>query len=242
MSIPLPETGFLRIKQIIGDRKAEIPPLIPVAESKWWKGVSEGRFPQPIRLSKGCTVWRVEDIYALIDNPPCAPVAQNPPPVMQSNDLKLGTESPIEHEQRKRRGATEKAGSSQRACDGHSASSSGTRKSARRNGGSVRWENWNTAGWQNRHDEELAARYGQKRESITKTNGGGGMKPISHYFGYQIPDNGQLWWHYVKQGILPKPDSPPDFYRDETISALTERAGVLRTYPIINCLDINLYH
>ena len=90
MSIPLPETGFLRIKQIIGDRKAEIPPLIPVAESTWWKGVSERRFPQPIRLSKGLTVWRAEDIRDLIDNPPC-----------------------VTKEEPKRRGGTEKAGSSQ---------------------------------------------------------------------------------------------------------------------------------
>ena len=51
------------------------------------------------------------------------------------------------------------------------------------------------------------------------------MKFITSYFGCEIPDNGQLWWHYVKQGVLPAPDSPPDFYRDETISALAARAG-----------------
>ncbi len=43
----LPEAGFLRLKQIIGDNKASpaIPPLIPVGKSTWWAGVKSGRFP-----------------------------------------------------------------------------------------------------------------------------------------------------------------------------------------------------
>ncbi len=63
----LPETGFLRLPQIIGDPKAEppIPPLIPVKKSCWWDGVRIGRFPKPVKLGR-CTMWRVEDIKALI--------------------------------------------------------------------------------------------------------------------------------------------------------------------------------
>ena len=64
----LPETGFLRLPQIIGDPKAEppIPPLIPVKKSCWWYGVKTGRFPKPIKLGPRVTAWRVEDIRALI--------------------------------------------------------------------------------------------------------------------------------------------------------------------------------
>ena len=62
----LPESGFLRLKQIIGDRKRGIPPLIPVSASTWWAGVRSGRFPQGFHLSKRCTLWRVEDIRTLI--------------------------------------------------------------------------------------------------------------------------------------------------------------------------------
>lgn len=60
----LPETGFLRLSQIIGNPKTTppIPAIIPVKKSTWWAGVKNGRFPQPIKLSKGVTVWRVEDI------------------------------------------------------------------------------------------------------------------------------------------------------------------------------------
>ncbi len=63
----LPETGFLRLPQIIGDPKAEppIPPIIPVKKSCWWDGVKSGRFPKPVKLGR-CTMWRVEDIRALI--------------------------------------------------------------------------------------------------------------------------------------------------------------------------------
>ena len=65
----LPETGYLRLSQIVGDPKAEppIPPIIPIGKSTWWQGVKSGRFPQPIKLSEKVTVWRVEDIRAYIN-------------------------------------------------------------------------------------------------------------------------------------------------------------------------------
>ena len=64
----LPETGFLRLPQIIGDSKAKppIPAVIPVKKSCWWDGVRTGRFPKPVKLGPRVTAWRVEDIRALI--------------------------------------------------------------------------------------------------------------------------------------------------------------------------------
>ena len=65
----LPPTGFLRLRQIIGDPKANPPvtPIIPVGKSAWWAGVREGRFPKPIKLGPRTTAWRVEDIRDLIE-------------------------------------------------------------------------------------------------------------------------------------------------------------------------------
>ena len=65
----LPETGFLRLPQIIGDRKTNppIPALIPVSRSTWWQGVKDGRYPKPVKLGERCTAWRVEDIRQLIE-------------------------------------------------------------------------------------------------------------------------------------------------------------------------------
>lgn len=66
----LPETGFLRLRQIIGDERSKppLPPLIPVKKSTWWQGVRDGRFPRPLKIGPRTTVWRVEDIRRLIDN------------------------------------------------------------------------------------------------------------------------------------------------------------------------------
>lgn len=63
----LPDTGFLRLAQIIGCPKRGIAPIIPVKKSCWWQGVACGRFPQPVRLGKRCTMWAVADIRALVD-------------------------------------------------------------------------------------------------------------------------------------------------------------------------------
>lgn len=64
----LPEIGYLRLTQIIGDKRTTppIPAIIPVSKSTWWEGVRTGRYPKPCKLSERTTAWRVEDIRALI--------------------------------------------------------------------------------------------------------------------------------------------------------------------------------
>ncbi len=62
----LPETGFLRLSQIIGNPEKGIPPLIPVKKSTWWAGVKSGRYPQPVKLGPRVTAWRVEDLRTFI--------------------------------------------------------------------------------------------------------------------------------------------------------------------------------
>ena len=72
ISTLLPETGFVRLPHIIGDSKSSppIPAIIPVSKSTWWAGVKSGRFPKPVKLGPRITVWRVEDIRALIQKTP----------------------------------------------------------------------------------------------------------------------------------------------------------------------------
>ncbi len=64
----LPETGYLRLAQIVGDKKTGTPAIFPVSKSTWWQGVKSGRYPQPVKLSERCTAWRVEDVRALIEH------------------------------------------------------------------------------------------------------------------------------------------------------------------------------
>jgi len=54
---------LLRIQEIITPNGP-----IPVGKSTWWDGVKSGRFPQPIKLGPRITVWREEDIEALLAN------------------------------------------------------------------------------------------------------------------------------------------------------------------------------
>ena len=69
--VALPEAGFVRLHQIIGNPKANppIPAVIPVSKSTWWAGVKEGRFPQSVKLGPRTTVWSVDDIRQFIDSP-----------------------------------------------------------------------------------------------------------------------------------------------------------------------------
>ena len=63
----LPVEGFLRLKHIVGDRKANPPllPIIPISSSSWWDGVAKGRYPKPVR-HQGVTLWKIRDIKKLI--------------------------------------------------------------------------------------------------------------------------------------------------------------------------------
>ena len=41
--------------------------ILSISKSSFWTGVREGRFPKPISLGPRTTVWRVQDIRALIE-------------------------------------------------------------------------------------------------------------------------------------------------------------------------------
>ena len=60
---------FLRLKQIIGDPKAEPPiqPILPISKSSWWDGVRSGRFPKAVKIGANTTVWREDEIRSLVD-------------------------------------------------------------------------------------------------------------------------------------------------------------------------------
>lgn len=76
----LPETGYLRLRNIVGapakgDSPA-IPGIIPVSRSTWWAGVRSGRYPAPTRaLGDRITAWDVADIRALIESASAAKAA-----------------------------------------------------------------------------------------------------------------------------------------------------------------------
>lgn len=63
----IPETGFLRIWQIVGNPKTNTPPLIPIGKTSFLNGVKSGKYPKPVKLGEKTTAWKVEDIRDLIE-------------------------------------------------------------------------------------------------------------------------------------------------------------------------------
>ena len=58
--ITLPETGFIRLNQVLQ--------LIPISRASWFAGVRSGHYPQGYALGPRTTAYRVEDIRALIES------------------------------------------------------------------------------------------------------------------------------------------------------------------------------
>ncbi|MDD1622643.1 MAG: AlpA family phage regulatory protein [Methylococcaceae bacterium] len=60
--------GYLRIWQIVGDRKRGIEPLLPVGRSTFLAGVKSGKYPKPVKLGERTTAWKKADILALLES------------------------------------------------------------------------------------------------------------------------------------------------------------------------------
>lgn len=55
--VTVPHAGFMRIKGVLS--------IIPVSRATLYAGIKAGKYPKPIKLSEGVSVWRVADIDAL---------------------------------------------------------------------------------------------------------------------------------------------------------------------------------
>jgi len=60
------QDGLLRLIQIIGSKKANIPPIIPISATSWWNGVKSGKYPKPIKLGPKTTAWRASEVMAIV--------------------------------------------------------------------------------------------------------------------------------------------------------------------------------
>lgn len=53
----LPDSAIIRLPDVLR--------LYPVSKSKWWEGVKNNDYPQPIHLGKRARGWRIRDVLAL---------------------------------------------------------------------------------------------------------------------------------------------------------------------------------
>jgi prophage regulatory protein len=63
----LSDEGFVRLKDIIGDRKKGIPALLPISRSTFWLRVRSGAYPKGVLLGSNIRAWRVREIRALMN-------------------------------------------------------------------------------------------------------------------------------------------------------------------------------
>lgn len=62
----LTEEGFLRLPEIIGDRRRGVVGVFPVSRSSWYQGVAAGRYPAPVKHG-AVSFWRAADIRVLLE-------------------------------------------------------------------------------------------------------------------------------------------------------------------------------
>lgn len=67
MNTQIPETGFMRLSEIIacGKRRKGGAALIPCGRTRWYEGVKAGEFPRPVRFGR-MSFWRAQDIRETI--------------------------------------------------------------------------------------------------------------------------------------------------------------------------------
>jgi len=46
-------------------RLPEVLSYIPVSKTSWYRGIKQGRYPKPIKLSPNTSAWRLDDIERL---------------------------------------------------------------------------------------------------------------------------------------------------------------------------------
>ena len=48
----------------------EVLEIVQLGRTAWYDGIRKGRYPEPVRLSKRTSRWRLSDIKRLVDHGP----------------------------------------------------------------------------------------------------------------------------------------------------------------------------
>jgi len=93
----IPEFGFLREKQILGDKKANPPiaGILPISRSSWWRGIDAGKYPRPVHLGPRTIAWpaaAIRQLLADLEGTPQSPAVpqKNPAPGVPARSAAKG--------------------------------------------------------------------------------------------------------------------------------------------------------
>ncbi|MCX5827679.1 MAG: AlpA family phage regulatory protein [Deltaproteobacteria bacterium] len=76
MTADMSGDAFLRVDHVLGTKATAqgkknkgvfYRPIFPVSKSRWYQGIRQGEYPQPVRLSRKCSAWKSSDIRALVE-------------------------------------------------------------------------------------------------------------------------------------------------------------------------------
>ncbi|MGB7510930.1 MAG: AlpA family phage regulatory protein [Pelodictyon phaeoclathratiforme] len=56
-----------RLREVIGDQAKGIVGVLPISRAAFYRGISEGRYPKPVKLSERSVAWREGDILELVE-------------------------------------------------------------------------------------------------------------------------------------------------------------------------------
>lgn len=60
------ELRLYRLAEVIGDRRNGVAGIVPMSKASWYRGMADGRYPKPVKLSERSVAWRSTDIDALV--------------------------------------------------------------------------------------------------------------------------------------------------------------------------------
>lgn len=72
--------AYLRVSDITRNRRTGKHGVLPVTPSTWWAWVKNGKAPPPIKLSRGCTVWRESDVRTFAESSAEGAASDTPQP------------------------------------------------------------------------------------------------------------------------------------------------------------------
>ena len=58
VALPIDDDALIRLPDVLA--------VFPIGPTSWFKGIAEGRYPKPLRLSARTVAWRVSDIRRLL--------------------------------------------------------------------------------------------------------------------------------------------------------------------------------
>jgi prophage regulatory protein len=63
----IPESGYVRVSQLLGCRRRGLVPILPVSRSGLYAWIRDGRWPAPIRIGPKVIAWKASVVREALD-------------------------------------------------------------------------------------------------------------------------------------------------------------------------------